>query len=144
MNRRTIFDIIDELEKQSERLTEEILEDMRKTLEEIRTFHTSAIYGYEEICAVQEPASQIKETESEIKIVVDLPFVKPENISIRLTQSYLLVEAKTDKWIRGKCIILRKVIRLNTPVDKKQSSARFWNGKLSITLKKKSTPIKVD
>jgi HSP20 family molecular chaperone IbpA len=138
MNRRkTVLDIIEEFEKESKELTEEILEQFERALNEVRDLHSNRVYGSADICLVQEPAIQVEETENEILITVDMPFVKPQNVSLRLVKDLLRVEALTERRVNGGCIILRTVIPLSNPVIKEESTARFLNGKLRVHLKKK-------
>jgi HSP20 family molecular chaperone IbpA len=135
--RKTILDIIEEFEKESKELTQEILEQFERALNEVRELHSNQVYGSADICLVQKPAVQVEETEDGTLILVDMPFVKPENISLKLANDSLRIEALTERQVNGRCIVLRTTIPLSKPVIKEESNAKFLNGKLRIHLKKK-------
>ncbi|MEM0271227.1 MAG: Hsp20/alpha crystallin family protein [Thermoprotei archaeon] len=138
VKRRSVWDLFEELEEESEELLESVLNDLREELKSIVSSQPTHVYGSYEACLTQQPAYSVNETEEGYRIVVDLPYVDPSKVSLRLAGRTLVVEAPTQRVINGRCVTFYVKIPLNKPVDRKQSGARLVNGVLVVNLKKLS------
>lgn len=139
------FDLFDEIDEETDEFIEETLKEMRNVIERFGPTYENQIYGDERVCSVHRPATHVSETVDSIVIMVDLPYVKPEDVRIRLRAHSLFIEAITQRWVQDKCIIFRITVPITQAVDKEASSARFQKGVLRIELKKeKRAEIKVD
>jgi HSP20 family protein len=139
------FDLFDEIDEQTDEFIEETLEEMKHIIKRFGPAYENRIYGDERVCSIHRPATHITETDESVVITVDLPFVKPEDIRIRLRAHTLFIEATTQKLVQGKCIIFRITVPVAQPIEKEKSSAKFQRGVLRIELKKeKRAEIKVE
>jgi len=145
VRRRSVWDLLDELEQASEELVESVMEDLREEIRAIVTSHPPHVYGTYEACLTQEPAYSVYETDEEYRVVVDLPYVDPSKVKLRLVGRTLFLEALTQREINGRCVSFQAKITLQKPVDRKQSVARLVRGMLVVNLKKlKEVDIHVD
>jgi len=133
---RSIWDILDELEEASDELLEDTIEEMREELRRVIKQSTPHVYGTYEACPAQEPAYSVNEMDDEYRVVVDLPYVDPNKISLKLSGRTLILRALTQREINGRCVSFEAKIQLQKPVDKNQSSAHFARGLLVVRLKK--------
>jgi len=95
----------------------------------------------------RKPISEVKQTQDEVIVSLELPGVKKNNIQIRIDGANLIVEAqskigKEDKKhgffsFSRSYTGFRHIIRLPAPVEKEASSAHYEAGILRIVLKKK-------
>lgn len=138
MAKKTVWDLLDELEEASEELVESLVEEMREDIRRILRTYPAHVYGTYEACLTQEPAYTVNETEDEYRIVVDLPYADPNKIRLKLVGRTLLVSAQTSREVNGRCVVFEARIPLNRPVDRERSSARFAKGLLIVKLKKQS------
>ncbi|RLF61399.1 MAG: hypothetical protein DRN25_00415 [Thermoplasmata archaeon] len=94
-----------------------------------------------------EPLTHVEEIEDSIIIYVDLPFVRKEDISIYLRGRLLEISAVTKVSVekfnfgvfhrREEMKKFRKVFSLPYEVEPHSAKAKYQNGILKITLKKK-------
>lgn len=99
------------------------------------------------------PLVEVRETDDEMIVTVDLPFVKKENIELSVTEDLLKIKAQMDRDIRFKSWggvhrkikfnSFRRSIKFPSKVDPDQTKAEFKNGYLRVIVKKK-TGKKVD
>ena len=96
-----------------------------------------------------EPLVEIYETEDEVIVRFDMPYVKSrEDITLHATEDYLRVEAKMEKSVqfsrwgtfqRSVCFQnYYKEVPLPAPVDPSQAKAIFRKGVLEVRLPKKT------
>ncbi len=143
--RRSIWDLLEDLDRATDEFMEEVVEDLRSQLNMILSSQPAHVYGVYEACLAQEPAYTLSETQDEYRLIVDLPYVDPEKISLRLAGKTLTVEAPTKKEVNGRCVTFQAKIRLPKPVDRQHSVARFAGGFLVVKLKKqREVGIQVD
>lgn len=101
-----------------------------------------------------EPLSEIKETDDEIILQVDMPCVRDKkDIEIRLTEDSATIEAKIHKTVQyerwgtfqrtARFCRFSKVFRLPAKVDPDKSKARFIKNILELHLPKKERVYKV-
>ncbi len=100
-----------------------------------------------------EPLTNYIETEDEIILTADLPYVKKEEIDIHVTDDMLDLQATLDRPVQFKQwgTVQRKTefckfhkhIKLPSSVDADNVSATFKGGILEIRLAKKVTRIKI-
>lgn len=145
MTKKTVWDLIDELEEASQELVESIVEDIRQDLRRVLDSYPTHVYGAYETCLTQRPAYTVSETDDKYRIVIDLPYVDQKTIRLRLVGRTLHVQAQTSREINGRCVVFEAKIRLDKPIDKEKSGARFTRGLLVVDLKKqKQVNIEVD
>ena len=105
----------------------------------------------EECCL--EPLTNIIETEEEIIITADLPYVKKDEISLHVTDDMLDIQATLDQPVKfaqwgtiqrdTEFSKFHKHIKLPVNVDSDNVSATFKNGFLQIRMPKKIKRIKI-
>lgn len=102
-----------------------------------------------------EPLSEVLETENEIIIRMDLPYVKSKSdIEINVVNNVLIVTARMKREIsmsnalslcRGAYFSkFKKMIRLPSDTDPSKIKARFQNGILEITIPKKTRRYRIE
>lgn len=106
----------------------------------------------EECCL--EPLTNFIETEEEVIITADLPYVKKENIELHVTDDMLDLQANLEKGVKFAQwgTIQRNIefckfhthIKLPTTIDSDNIKASFKGGILKIRIPKKVTRIKID
>ena len=94
-----------------------------------------------------EPLSDIKVTNKEVIVTVDLPHVKKDDIKISTTENTIEIEAKTgktikfDKWAtegyQKEFNQFHKMVRLPLKVEPKLAKATFKNGILVLNIPRK-------
>ena len=134
--RRTIFEIFEELRSQMDRFLEELLgEEDRET----------------PLCDVAKrelkPLTHITETEDEVIVTIDLPYVRKEDIKLSATENTLKIEAPSREKIRfspwgpykheTEFECFRKTVRLPVNVEPEKAKAKFKDGILQVSLPKK-------
>ncbi|MHA1264791.1 MAG: Hsp20/alpha crystallin family protein [Candidatus Helarchaeota archaeon] len=100
-----------------------------------------------------EPLTNIVETDDEIIITADLPYVKKENIDLHITEDMIDLKASLDRPVRfnqwgtvqrkTEFSKFHKHLKLPSTVDTKKVSAIFKSGILEIKLPKKITRIRI-
>lgn len=100
-----------------------------------------------------EPLTNLVETEEEIIITADLPYVKKDNIDITVTDDMLDLQANLERPVKfaqwgtvqrnTEFCKFHKHLKLSTTVDADNISASFKSGILQIKLPKKVTRIKI-
>lgn len=136
--RRRIIDEIEALEREIDRVFEEIL------------------YGkpmWDPTVGCFEPLTYVDELEDKIVVTVDLPYVKKEDITLDVMPDSLRIEAKMghpvkyERWgtIQRRCEFkgFKKEIKLPSEIVPEASKAKFKNGYLVIELPKKITRHKI-
>jgi len=83
----------------------------------------------------QTPATDILENESEYLLLADMPGVKPDDVSIELSQNQLTIEAKREGF-HGVPVAYRRVFQVGTGVDPNGISAELKQGVLHLVAKK--------
>lgn len=134
--RRTIFDVIEALRREMDKLFEEYFE---ATPLEI------PLYDFERRGLT--PLTEVRELEDEIILTIDLPGAKREEIKIQANEDEVKIEAplsqcyKLDRWgpfcSRLEFDSFRKVISLPVRVDPNKAKAKFRNGILQVRFAKK-------
>ena len=79
----------------------------------------------------REPLMDIMQSDDEIKVIVELPGVKKEDIKLRGTEESLTISVDTPEKK------YHKEAKLPTKVDTKNTKASYKNGVLEVTLQKK-------
>ena len=99
-----------------------------------------------------EPLTNVVETDNEIIITADLPYVSNDNIDLHVSEDMLHLEATLDQAVKYSQWTLqrqiefqkfRKHIKLPPNVDSDKINASFKNGILEIRIPKKITRIKI-
>lgn len=114
-------------------------------------FEERCTWDPDECCL--EPLTNYIETENEIIVTADLPYVKKDEIDIHVTDDMLDLQAKLDQTVnfsqwgtvqrRVEFSKFHKHIKLPSGVDSDNISATFKSGILEIRLPKKVTRIKI-
>jgi len=115
------------------------------------TFSERCSWDPEECCL--EPLTNVIETDEEIIITADLPYVLKENISLNVKENMLDIEANLEQSIHfaqwgtvqrdTEFHKFHKHIKLPSNVDSDNIKATFKNGFLQIQIPKKITRIKI-
>ncbi|MGC1272657.1 MAG: Hsp20/alpha crystallin family protein [Planctomycetaceae bacterium] len=92
------------------------------------------------------PQANVAESENDYEITLDLPGMKPEDVTIELQQGHLVVtgerkqehedEGKTWHRVERSCGTFRRVIPLEAAADADKIDAAFRDGVLTITVPK--------
>jgi len=82
----------------------------------------------------REPLVDIMETDSEVKVVAELPGVEKEDIKLYGTENKLTISVDTAERK------YHKEVELPAKVDTKKTKASYKNGVLEVTLQKKKEP----
>lgn len=114
---------------------------------------------YEEHCswnpeeACLEPLTNFIETENEIIITADLPYVNSDNIDLQVSEDTLHLEANLDQGVKYaqwgtlqrniEFQKFRKFVKLPPNIDSESIAASFKNGILEIRIPKKITRFKI-
>ncbi|HPS41023.1 MAG TPA: Hsp20/alpha crystallin family protein [Anaerolineaceae bacterium] len=98
------------------------------------------------------PRVDISETDTEVKVVAELPGMDEKDINLSLEDNALILsgEKKSDVEEKGKTFhrvertygSFQRVIPLNVEVDEDKANASFKNGVLTITLPKAAEAVK--
>ncbi|MHA1650006.1 MAG: Hsp20/alpha crystallin family protein [Candidatus Helarchaeota archaeon] len=114
-------------------------------------FEDKCTWDPEECCL--EPLTNIIETEEEIIITADLPYVKKENISLHVAEGMLDLQATLEQPVKfaqwgtiqrnTEFKKFHKYIKLPATVDTDKINAVFKNGFLRIYIPKKIKRIKI-
>jgi len=114
-------------------------------------FEERCSWDPEECCL--EPLTNYIETEDEIILTADLPYVKKDNVDIHVTDDMIDLQATLDQPVHFKQwgTLMRKTefckfhkhIKLPSIVDAENVSATFKGGILEIHLPKKVTRLKI-
>ncbi len=131
----------------------EFFADIEKNIFEAfgEIFEEKCTWDPEECCL--EPLTNLVETEKEIIVTADLPYVKKDDIDIHVTEDMLDLQAELGQPVKfaqwgtiqrnTEFHKFHKHIKLATSVDADQVSATFKNGILQIRLPKKITRIRI-
>lgn len=102
--------------------------------------------GSENMLGFREPLADIKQTDSEVKIALELPGVNKEDIELEVKDNMLCVKAQRSHEIKedkkGYFRLERRyqgfhrVIPLPTPVKAGEASAEYKNGVLQVSVPK--------
>jgi len=104
----------------------------------------------EELCL--EPLTNVIETDQEIIITADLPYVTSDNIDLHVSENMLHLEATLDQAVKYSQWTLqrqiefqkfRKHLKLPPNVESDKINASFKNGILEIRIPKKITRVKI-
>lgn len=134
--RRSIFEIFEELVGHVDRVFEELVG--------MAPFETP-------LCDITKrelkPLVHISETEDEIVVTIDLPYVRKEDIKLSASENTLKIEApvreriKISRWGPYQREVefeyFRRTITLPSVVDPERARARFKDGILQVVLPKK-------
>jgi len=82
----------------------------------------------------REPLVDIMETDSEVKVIAELPGVEKEDIKLYGTENKLTISVDTAERK------YHKEVELPAKVDTKKTKASYKNGVLEVTLQKKKEP----
>ena len=90
------------------------------------------------------PATDIYETDKEIKLVADMPGVKKENLKVIVKNDELQIEGKVEPWDKDEKLLYSEIYHYNykrsfilsDTIDKDKISAKMDNGVLYISLPK--------
>jgi len=95
----------------------------------------------------RKPVAEVRETDKEVQVSIELPGAKKDNIKIKIEGLNLIIEANTknEKESKRKGFMsavksysgYRHIIRLPALVDKSRSKANYETGILTIVLPKK-------
>lgn len=127
---------------------DEMERDMFEAIGERFEEHCS--WDPEECCL--EPLTNVVETENEIIITADLPYVSSDKIDLHVSEDMLHLEAPLDQAVKYSQWTLqrqiefqkfRKHIKLPPNVESDKIDASFKNGILEIRIPKKITRIKI-
>jgi HSP20 family protein len=131
----------------------EFLDDIERDVIEAfgEVFEERCTWDPEECCL--EPLTNFIETEDEIIITADLPYVKKDNIKLHVTEEMLDIQASLDQPVKfaqwgtiqrnTEFHKFHKHIKLTGNVDSDNITATFKKGILKIRIPKKITRIKI-
>lgn len=102
-----------------------------------------------------EPLAYVNETEDEIIVTVDLPYVKDKNdIDVRISENELIIEARMKRPVKYSTLAgvyhnvsfdtYRKIIKLPSNIEPSEARARFKNGILEIRIPKKVRKFRIN
>lgn len=141
--RKTIFDLMEDFRKEMDRVFEAFTES---------TLPQTPMYDVER--GELQPLAQIRETEGEVVVAVDLPCVRKEDINLSATEDSLKIEAAMKECIKlgpwgslqreAEFTAFRKTLRLPSRVDPKKTTAKFKDGILEVKLPKQISGHKID
>ncbi len=137
-----------------------LIEQMREFFADMRRDVLEAVEGmFDERCTWDpeecclEPLTNIIETEKEILIMADLPYVKKDNISLSVSEDMLDLEASLDQSLKfaqwgtiqrnTEFCKFHTHIKLPPNVDSNDIEATFKNGFLQIKLPKRLKRLKI-
>lgn len=144
--KKDIFKEIDELISSVKERFDEIFEKME------REFTARPLFNVEKCCL--EPLVEVHETEDEVIVTADLPFVRSKrNIDLYIGEKHLEIKASIDKPItfddwdvlhkHPPFKFFYKVVDLPTEVEAREAKAYFRNGILKIVIPKKIRGFKI-
>jgi HSP20 family protein len=92
------------------------------------------------------PTANLAETEGEFEVTVELPGLKPEEVTVEMKNGELWIsgekreekeeEGKTWHRVERRMGSFRRVFRLPTPIKEEAIEAKFENGVLKVTVPK--------
>jgi HSP20 family protein len=128
---------------------EEIEKEIDQTIQEIREWRPM----WDASKGTMEPLAQIEDTGDKIIMTTDLPYVKKENIDLKVCDDSLEIDAtlercvKYEHWVNvsEECEFksFHKDIRLSEKIIPEETNAKFTNGILTVELVKKKGKRKV-
>jgi len=80
---------------------------------------------------------QIKEEDDKYIVTVELPGVKKEDIKLYVNENAISISAKTSVEIVGRKEEYKYKIKLEDPVEPESAKAKYFEGLLTIELRKK-------
>lgn len=126
------FELFDEIMKMVEEEFERIQQEFMQTVQRVDS--TPQVIMRKS--AINEDNSvEIIEKDDEIRVIVELPGVKKENVKLKVSGNKLIVQAQNDEKK------YYKEIELPTDVDEKSAKATYNNGVLQVILKKQTQTV---
>ena len=124
----------------------EIIEKAKEELSEIKDKAAKVLKHTEqpETERYLVPATDIYETEREIKLVADMPGVKKDNLKVIIKNDELLLEGTVEPWDKKEKLLYSEIYHYNykrsfilpDTIDRNKISAKMDNGVLYISLPK--------
>jgi len=132
--RRSIFDLMRELEQEMEREIEYFLMELK----------------HDELAGqCLQPLYDVRETDEEIVVTIDLPGARKEDIDLRLSEDYLSLYAPISYGVRVSrsytrgATCYRLHLDLPEPVDVDSASSTYRNGVLEVRVKKRRSGYRI-
>ncbi len=126
--RRSIFDLMREIEQEMEREIEHLLMELK----------------YDELAGqCLQPLYDVRETDDEIVVTIDLPGARKEDIDLRLSEDHLSLYAPISYGVRVSrsytrgATCYRLYIDLPEPVNVDSASSTYRNGVLEVRMRKR-------
>ncbi|MCL5788559.1 MAG: Hsp20/alpha crystallin family protein [Candidatus Marsarchaeota archaeon] len=143
--RRSVLDILEDLEEESEEFMDEVMREMGSLIDQINASSPMMRHGLPQSCIVQRPAHQVYRDDKYFTVVVDLPYVEPGRVNVKIHGRNLKLKALSNRRYMEREICLQLSITLPEDVEVEESNARLSDGVLVIRLRRKGpTEIKID
>ncbi|MEM3857014.1 MAG: Hsp20/alpha crystallin family protein [Thermoprotei archaeon] len=133
-----------QLEEESDALFEEMIEDMEGLVHMAMKSDPFMFSAAPQICTVQKPAFQISKSDNELRILVDLPYVDPKTVEVKIAPRRLWLRALTREDYKPR-IRFELDLALPSEVKLEETAAKLHGEVLDLKLKKNvRTTIPVD
>jgi HSP20 family protein len=126
--RRSIFDLMRELEQEMEREIEHFLMELK----------------HDELAGqCLQPLYDVRETDEEIVVTIDLPGARKEDIDLRVSEDHLSLYAPISYGVRVSRTYMRGAtcyrlhLELPEPINVDSASSTYRNGVLEVRMRKK-------
>jgi HSP20 family protein len=132
--RRSIFDLMRELEQEIEREIEHFLMELK----------------HDELAGqCLQPLYDVRETDEEIVVTIDLPGARKEDIDLRVSEDLLLLYAPISYGVRVSRSYMRGAtcyrlhLELPEPINVDSASSTYRNGVLEVRMKKRRSGYRI-
>jgi HSP20 family protein len=132
--RRSIFDLMRELEQEMEREIEHFLMELK----------------HDELAGqCLRPLYDVRETDEEIVVTIDLPGARKEDIDLRVSEDHLSLFAPISYGVRVSRTYMRGAtcyrlhLELSEPINVDSASSTYRNGVLEVRMRKKRSGYRI-
>jgi len=132
--RRSIFDLMRELEQEMEREIEHFLMELK----------------HDELAGqCLQPLYDVRETDEEIVVTIDLPGARKEDIDLRVSEDHLSLFAPISYGVRVSRTYMRGAtcyrlhLELPEPINVDSASSTYRNGVLEVRMRKKRSGYRI-
>jgi HSP20 family protein len=132
--RRSIFDLMRELEQEMEREIEHFLIELK----------------HDELAGqCLQPLYDVRETDEEIVVTIDLPGVRKEDIDLRVSEDHLSLYAPISYGVRVSRTYMRGAtcyrlhLELPEPINVDSASSTYRNGVLEVRMRKRRSGYRI-
>jgi HSP20 family protein len=132
--RRSIFDLMKELEQEMEREIERFLMELK----------------HDELAGqCLQPLYDVRETDEEIVVTIDLPGARKEDIDLQVSENHLSLYAPISYGVRVSRTYMRSAtcyrvhLELPEPINVDSTSSTYRNGVLEVRMRKKRSGYRI-